>query len=558
MPASISGSPFVFDFANNSIKFTLLGTPVAIAGQKAVSRYKIITMPRANYHLSIAYGTKKYFFYFRNTAIAQTNPYEIYLYSAAQDKKNELIKKIAQNYYIEKDYVVTVSDTLEIVFTARQNGGEKVTLNTSDDAANIQLVSQTTGIAKTEKEGYKLFAKLEVTRFAINSTKLYTPEILLHIDTNNRASLPLSMLRSYFQSVDAPGLSQKFAAYSLKNAMFRCRLIFSDYFDGVVQMLKYSADYYFVNGKISEAHRVLNLPDWNCPMGDDKKLNNFARPRSYGSPSGLTLKSYHEFPQYAYFMFFNVNAASNATSSLQFRVNILNENGSAKNNINPGTLTFSNYSIVRVPLSVNALSLQTHSTQIISYTVRVYHSDAPSAVWTRTFVLQQKPFHAKEFLLQNRYGVLESFFIDHEMTEKSIDGEKVTCEGKIEIDVHDISTTFTARTGNKSDFEMKLLAEALENRHHYKVVNNALIPITILPDSLTIFDEGEDLQSAEFQYSFKIPDKTVPATAIVSVIGHDVFAEVALESTWNETKYRVWNDNLFFEEETNTTLTLES
>lgn len=551
MPASLGANPFSFDFANNAIRFILTGTPVSVTGRKAISRYKINTFPRANYYITLSYGKKKFVFHICTAATAESNPAEIYLYATTTQLKAELVKKIAQNYYIEKDYAVTVSDTLELTFTARQNGGENVLLQTNDTSANIQLVSQTTGIEKVEKADYKLFAKLEITRLTAGYPTVQIPEILLHPDNANKAILPLTMLRSCFQGVDTPSMSQKFAAYSLHYAMIKCRLVYSDYFDGTVQVLKYSPEYYLVNGKISEAHRALNLPDWNCPMGEDAKLYNFARPRSYGSPSGLTLRSYPDMPQYAYFMFFNTSVAANTKSLLQFRVEILNENGTKTGSINVGTLSLSNFSIVRVPLSVEALALSNHSTQILSYTVYAFHSDKPGEIWKRTFVMHEKPYHAKEFLLQNKYGVLESFFIENEMFEKTVEGEKVTCENKVEIDVQDVFTTYTARTGNKSIFEMQLLEEALENKFHYKIVNNALIPITLLPDTLTVFDEGEDLQRAEFQYCFKIPDKTRAAqTSNIGVIQD-------FERVWAEDTYCVWDDELIYQEEVNATLTLD-
>ena len=547
MSANIVEAPFPFDFANNALRFRLGGTPVAVTGRKAESRYKINTMPRANYYIEVKFGTKRMFFYCRNTLSAINNPYEIYL----TGWQNEILKKIGQNYYIAKYYSVTISNTLEIRFTSLLNGGENVTLQTNDGATNIQLLSQTMGIARTERAGYKLFAKLEVTHCVSGATKtVQTPEILLHVGADYRASLPLALLRAYFQGVDTPLLSQKLAAYTLKYAMIRCTLTYSDYFDDTVQVINSTYEYYLANGKVSEAHRAVNQADWNCPMGGSNKLSYFVRPRSYGSPSGLTVKSYTDLPQYAYFMLFNYNGS--AATPLQVRIDIRNEDGSTVSNINPGALQISNLSIVRVPLSVNALSLENHSTQILSYTVRLYHSATPNAVWTRTFVLQEKPFYAKEFLLQNKYGVLESFFIENEMIEKTVDGEKVTCEGKVEIDVQDVFTTFSARTGNKSDFEMKLLGEAMENKFHYKIVNGSLVPITILPDTLTIFDEGEDLQSAEFQYTFKIPDRSLPSPAGGSLKDFDTF-----EEKWDEAFYEHWNDRLTFKEQRNTTLILE-
>ena len=554
MSVSINQNPYFFDFAGNALKFYLTGTPTAVTGRKAVTKYKVNTLPRDTYNFVLKYGTKNYTFLCRSSTLAKNEPYEIYLYSATADKKSEFIKKFAQNYYIEKDFAVTVSDTLEITFTARQNGGDNVILQSNDSLANIQLLSQTTGIAMSERAGYKLFAKLEVIRLNSPSTTLKTPEMWLHVDSAGKAVLPLALLRSYFVGANTPTLSQKFAAYTVKNTMIKYRLVYSDYFDGLVQVLKFSEYFYCVNGKISEKHNALNLPDWDCPMGGSNKLYSFARPRSYGSSSGLTVNSYKDMPQYAYFMLCNKSGAAGYTSDLQFRIDIKNENGSTKT-INPGVLTISNFSIVRVPLSVFALSLQNHSTQILRYSVRVYHASYPNNVWTRTFVLNEKPFYAKEFLLQNKYGVLESFFVENELIEKKVDGEQIMYDEKVEIDVQDISTTFTARTGNKYEHDLKLLADAKENKNNYKIVNGVLYPITILPDTLTVFDEGEDLQSAEFQYVFKVLEypKSVEVNKEVVLKSVEVFG-----SSWNETVYKSWNDSSGFEELKNTSLTISN
>lgn len=504
MSVSIVEKPFLFDFARNFVRFSLIGTPTAATGRKAVTYYKINTMPRVNHTLLLSYGKKSFTFTVRNIAL---DTFEIYSYSAQSQIKTELETKIAKNYHIARDFDVSVSNTLEIIFTAKDNGGDTVNLQSNDPSANIQLISRTTGIERTEKTGYRIFARLEVTRTLNGVARTsQTPEILLHVDINDRVSLPLTLLRSYFAAVDIPGLNESFTAYSLKYALLKYRLAFTDYFNGFVQILQYSDENYLVNAEISESCRTLNQPDWFCPMGGSNKLSSFARPRSYGLPSGQTLKSYSEFPQYAYFMLFNSASDSNYKSTLEVRVDILNENGSVIHDINPGTVTLSNFSIVRIPLSVKALKLNNHSAQILSYTVRIYNTAAPTAVWTRTFVMQEKPFFAKEFLLQNKYGFLESFFVDNEMTEKTVDGEQVIRAGRIEIDITDVSTIYTARTGYKSDIEMKLLSEAIENRFHYKIVNNTTVPIVILPDTLTVLDEAEDLQAAEFQYCFTIPE----------------------------------------------------
>jgi len=534
MSVSILERPFLFDFANNQPAFKLSGTPTDVIGRKAVTRYKINTMPRINYNLLLTYGTKTFSFVCKTTTSAINSPFEIYLYSTTLQRKSELEAKIAKNYYISRDFEVNITDGLEITFTARQNGGNTVTLQSDDQTSNIQLISSTSGIERVEKTNYKVFAKMEVTQMIDGIVKtVQTPEILLHIDTDSKVFLPTTLLRSYFAGVDVPAVNEKFAVYPLKYALLKYRLIYSDYFDGLVQLLQYSDERYLVNGKISESCRAANIPDWSCPMGNsDSKLSSFVRPRSYGSPSGLIVKSYLELLQYACFMLFYNNESGSYTSSLEVRVDILNEDGSKINNINPGAIKLSNFSIVRIPLSISALSLGNHSTQILSYTVRIYHTATPTAVWTRTFIIQERPFYAKEFLLQNKYGFLESFFIDNEMIEKNVEGEKVTCAGKTEIDITDTSTIYTARTGFKSDIEMKLLGEALENRFHYKIVNNSVIPITILPDTLTVLDEVEDLQTAEFQYCFNIPEAQHNESNIIIIIRNNVWED---ERIWIDT-----------------------
>ena len=539
MPITITEKPFLFDFVHNAVSFTLNGTPTAVAGRNAVSRYQIISMPRVNYMIVLSYGTKTYNFFIRNFSSAQTNPFEIYSYSASSQIKKELERKIAQNYYINQDFEVTVSDSLEIIFTARQYGENKVMMQSNDNSANIMILSYTTGIAEVEKTGYKLFAKLEISQTISGAIQtVQTPEILLHVDANNRALLPLTLLRSFFSNVDIPVWNENFAAYPLQYALLKYRLIYTDYFDDLMQAMECSVWQYLVNGKMSETDRIQNLPEWNCPMSANSKLSSFARPRSYGSPSGLNIKSYPALSQYAYFMLFNNSGTESYKSSLEVRVDILNEDGTAVQNINPGTITLSNFSTVRIPLSVKSLSLHTYSMQILLYRVRIYHTSNSTAVWTRTYIMQQKPFHAKEFLLQNKYGILESFFIDNEMIEKKVEGEKIICAGKTEIDITDVSTIYTARTGYKSNTEMKLLSEAMENRFHYKRVNDALVRITILPNTFIVIDEAEDLQTAEFQYVFNMPenvpyettDQTGSETLFVCYIWRD-------EEIWNDASH---------------------
>ena len=504
MAVSISEKPYLIDFVHNSLIYKLIGTPILQAGRKAVSKWKIAQMPRLDYSLVLSYGDKVFTFQIKNLAIANNTPHYI---GITTNMSKELIKKIAENYYISKDFEVSISEDLEMIFTSRTLGAPNVTLSTTDPQAILTNVSHVAGIEKIDKKNYKVFARFEITRY-VNGTvqQSFTPEILLTPDTDNKVFLYLNILRPYFSQIDIPLIDELFGGTVLQYATLKYRLIFSDYFDDKVQVLKYSDYAFVVAGKLSEMQRSLNLPDWATQMNGNNKLSHLPTPINYGCDTDLTVKTFAQMPQYVYFMLFNINKNGNYSSQLAFRVDILNSDGSRIDDIELPTLEVSNYNIIRVAVSCGALRLDEYSSDILSYTVRAFYPATRQQQWKRTFILKEKPYHAKTFLLQNRYGVLETFSIDHEAKEKTVEGEQIKKNTNIEIDISDISEIYTARTGYKSPAEMKLLAEALESSLNFKIENREIIPITILPNTLSIYDEAEDLQNAEFQYKYNIAE----------------------------------------------------
>lgn len=527
MAVSITEKPYLIDFAGNTLAYRLSGTPVKQAGRKAVSKWKITKFPRLNYSLILRYGEKLFSFEIKNSGVANNQPH--YIGVTNDNLKGELEKKIRDNYYISRDFEVFISDDLEIVFTSRIWGGYTVFLSTTDPQANLTNLYNTIGIEKIERSNYKVFARFEITRYLNgNVQEITTPEILLNLDHNNKTSLSLTILCSYFSQVDIPLVDESFGAHTLQYATLKYRLAYTDYFEGKIQVVNYSDYGFVVNGKLAELQKSQNLPDWHTR--GNNKLSYLTTPLNYGSDTDVTVNTFRNLPQYAYFMLFNVNKNGDYASKLSFRVDILNKDGSTLNNIAYPDLEITNYNIIRVPIGIEALQLDGYSGNILSYTVRVFNPDTPQNEWKRTFNLQGKPYYAKIFLLQNKYGVLESFFIDHEAKEKSVEGDEIKKHNNTEIDITDISEVYTARTGYKSPAEMKLLAQAIENPFNFKIENNEVIPITILPDTLLVFDEAEDLQSAGFQYKYNIAGNSTGEKA-----GNNVIIDLPyLQEKWIE------------------------
>ncbi|MDL2309460.1 hypothetical protein LJC68_09425 [Bacteroidales bacterium OttesenSCG-928-B11] len=504
MSVTITEKPYLIDFAGNLLTFKMTGTPVSVSGRKAVTQWKINMFPRLDYSFIIAYGEKQFVFTVKSVAASINRPDYIGNYRDLS-LKEELVVKIAGNYEMGKDFQITISDSLEITFAALDFGGENVSLSSSDPQASFSRIRLTEGIARSFKNGYKIFAFLEITRYANGSVQqLKTPPMLLSLDNTNKAVLPLTLLRSYFSQVDIPVIDEAFRAYILQYAIIKYALSYSDYHDGKVQLVKRFGYRYVTAGQLGEQCKSLNIPDWITPVNGALKFSNDRHPLNYGCDSGLTVKSFRELGQFVYFMLFYGNGDGNYSQELQVRIEILNEDGTTVNDIDPGSVSMTNFNIIRIPLSFSSLSLSDYSDNILSYTVRVYPTDAEQRVWKRTFIMQEKPYHSHTFLLQNKYGVLESFFTDRESKEKTVEGEVVKKNGLNEIDITDTSITYIAQTGYKASHELKLLEEAVGNSFNFKIVNGKAIPITILPDTFTIFDETEELQNCQFQYMFNI------------------------------------------------------
>lgn len=543
MSVTLEETPYPLDFAGNNAAFKFRGTPYTSNGRKAVSTFQVNQMPALGYRMFVNYGDETLSLTVTTAYNKRDDPGFLMRRTTTASIREELQRKIANNYDILQLYDVTVSATLAIVFTSKEYGGSCVNISTNDPNASIVETGQITGIERGRRNGYRFVGWLE-TEYYRNGAVVTgrSPEITLIPDENGQAKLPVRMLRSLFEECDIPTIGEPLAAYALQNALIRYRFTYADCFatDSALQVQSMSSTEYFLlsAGMLNEPARALNLPDWECPMGATQKLSHYPHIRNYGSPSGLTVQSFREMPQYAYFLLFDRSSGSTYSRTMNVHINAMATDGTATA-LGAFSVGVQNFNIVRIPLSANALNLPD---DVFVYTVSI--SEVGMAdVWSRRFVIKQKPFFAKVFLLQNRYGVLESFFTESEMTEKEMKGDEVVRDDGFEIAVTEDATTFTARTGSKTKEELQLLADAMVNALNYRLEGDSPQAITILPDTLTIFDEAEDLQSAEFQYRLNEPQND----AGEAVGGGGL---VSADDYWNDLDAMehevIWNDLVRF------------
>lgn len=501
MAVTLREQPHPLDFAGNGTRFLLKGTPVLTAGSKSRSVWRVDALPSSV--LTVGFGGTVLDFQISTPYQAKDNALRIAGYTDTAMLKNELTTKIAGNYTIARLYDVTVADDLTITFLSKDYGGETVTLD-GNGSGDIEQVEQVAGVTRVQRPNYGVLAWFEVTRYNGGVVQeLATPDMILHLGADNIAELPLEILRHYFAAADVPSLTETFNAYPLLYATLKYRLAYTDVSGEIPQagVVKRSQECFLSAGRLDDSHHALNLADWHTAMGASATLSEYKDIRDFASPTGMTVRTYASLSQYAYFLLFNIYQDNAHTRSLAVRVDVRTKDGHTFP-LDMGSVTVQNYNIVRIPLSPSALGIPS-AEDVLSYTVTA--QNASGAVWTRTFVLERKPHRAQEFLLQNRYGLLETLSTYTSAVEEETEGSDTVKNGVVGADITDTATVHTARTGYKPEREIQLVADAMRNRFNYRIVDGRAVPIAILPDTLTVTDTAEDLLEAEFQYRFNKP-----------------------------------------------------
>ncbi|PKP20375.1 MAG: hypothetical protein CVU04_03985 [Bacteroidetes bacterium HGW-Bacteroidetes-20] len=503
MPANIVKSVFPLDFIKNDLTFDISGTPCISKGKKSISKFKIAGLPAVGQKFYIEFEGKSLAFTVKNNStIAANEAYSIINFTETL-LVNELVKKIALNYYISLLYDVSITADLTITFTAKEPGTGNVTLK---DIFNIDLnqndPSITFGSPVVLRENYKIFGRFIIRRyFNENIQEIKTQPIFLSLNENNQVKIPVEILRSYFENIDVPLAANEFHADILKYAYIKAELEYAEYYENTIHLVKKSSPFYLLNAASLDSFRNVNQGDWIDPI-DSSMVSKSTRARAFGSDSGKCIKTFFNCPQYAYFYYFNIEQSNLVVKSLNITVKATLKDGSFVNK--SFTFEIKNFDFVRIPLSPKGMGISNHS-DIIEYFVKVFPSGFETKAWNRKFVIVPEPFHSKIFLFQNRYGVLESFFTEAESFEKTLSGDLLIKTNSIEID-RSVEKTFICKTGPKTADEMQLLSDALDSKFNFMLINKSAVPITILPESFMIKNESEFFVEAEFKYRVNLSE----------------------------------------------------
>ena len=511
MSITLTERPFKYDFVRNQLAAKFICTPDSISGVRFYKQFYFTSFPGIGKTIDFSFGstTIKFIVSYSFWAERQFN------YIAQSSTPAEMLAafeaKILYHYTLSQYYDISAEisgNGVTLTFAAKNVGTEyNLTITTDDLTSHYTVLSgNIDGVDQVRRENYNVYCQLLINRYRNYLLEtVRSPEIILSVDNNNNIKLPLEILKSYFSDCDIPNYQDSVAGYPLQYALLQYNILYSEIFGSTpeVRQVFKSANLFALNAKMYEYSRSVNLPDWDT-FHPEISISEYPQPRNYGSSNNLTVKSYKNLIQLLYFIYVADNDQADT-----YKVDILLKDGTKIQNYKSGQITFKKNNITRVPVGFKALGLDAYTdAEIIAYTVKFSFqgtSISDIVIFTRTYILEEKPFFAKEFLLQNKYGVLESFSCDNQLTEKSFEGDKTVLNNSVEIDISDETTQYTVRTGYKKKSEMLQLADAVAQKYNYRIENGKIYAITILPDTFTIIDEKEDLQSAEFSYILNTP-----------------------------------------------------
>lgn len=522
---SIIRDPFWIDFSGNDLYFKFRAQTIINSGGKYIRKIRILKMPTLeNDWIKVGcYNSYYTFTVVSNLKLARGNAFWIpkALSGGVDADRNKTIldEYFVENYYLRQhfDIVTGIDEVVEnnttvryayMMFTALCSEFAELntlTLESNNSLSFVSLIEQR-GVDPTILKNHKACLKIAIEKYESGILKhLETSEFYLDF-VNSEILFSLEILRSYFTQVDIPDPKET-GITNLLYAHIKYKIIYAEAYgdDGiVVQRLKTTSEYIALSGKIKQNRQNINSPDWL--IDSDCILPSFlitesrtGRLFNYGCDNFKTIKTFKSMPQYVYFD--SICSAVNHTFNVS--VDLIYKDGTRLTNHSLNTYTTTANNIIRLAIGYEALNLENliqNDNDIIQYTVKIQGNTLDG--WQRTFFLVEKPYFGRVLMLQNRLGVLETFYVESFIYEQEVNGNIVSKNSEKYMDITDENMVITINTGYKTATEMQLLSESFASNYNYLIEDKKAFRILIVPETFKTNDETEDLQSVSFKVKY--------------------------------------------------------
>jgi len=377
MAVNIVKKPFAVEFIQNDLSFVFKGDNIQTAGTFGSTILIFNTQPQHGDTLTLNFRGRYYNYTFVSTT--PTN-YSIYVLLLKNNKIDDadLLKKLNENYYLSKYLTFSISyfeNTMRVIFTSKHTGMQSISFSktgTFDIFQNIQIA-----FPRTYRKDYKVWVRFNFEYIKSgNKITEQSPEILLDVDNDGCASLPLDILKNLTKEVDIPSILSiyntisKYSATILNRALIKFSIEYSEMYDGDIKRIRKSEEFYGINGVNSTSGSDLNLPDW-IDIFPDPKIEKYPLVRLFGCDNNGTYQSHLHGRDYLYLCLFDKTKDKNHSKTIKCKLEILLKDGTiTEHNVATAyDLTIKNYSIVRVPVYLQAFVNLTNIEKILQYKI---------------------------------------------------------------------------------------------------------------------------------------------------------------------------------------------
>lgn len=519
---SLRSTPFPIDFAGNNPRFEIKAKPYAVSAVRGSVTYAIYQIPYVSgiagtLVLTTPYGTVTRQIIPSTTA--SSNPQHIKASSAPATIADRLLDRLCNEAAVTEHYTTEVwtgtgfnnTPCCFLKLSQRSPKAETLpTLSYQQDGQEILSVSglpvfhlweNTSGRAGISREGYLLRGRFLVNRqidrrgayldVSTDSENIETPEFAIWCNGDN-ATIDTRLLKSYFNKMDLPAYGEQLGTYPLRHNTIRYRLRCGDHYDSDTdtEYTRTFGERVLVNGMIEWSRFRVNAPDWTA-HSDALQLSSLTTLINWGTPYKAMRRIFDGCELFVYVANFT---PANRTATVQIDCGQTSFTDA---------LSISTNTIVRIPVGTSALPSDLNPSSVGSYTVNI--RDCGVNLTTLRIELIPKPYHARVLLLQNHLGVAETFITEQIVFERETAGNDIVLNGDRDMEMTEVGTLLTLRTGYRTKEEMRLLADAYTRHDNYILWGSLAYRINFVPGTLTVIDEGEDLQSAEVQVTIGKP-----------------------------------------------------
>ena len=182
-----------------------------------------------------------------------------------------------------------------------------------------------------------------------------------------------------------------------------------------------------------------------------------------------------------------------------------------------------NGTLYRLPVGPDVILplLPDSSLSPLYYSIHLFHPDGTCA-FRRSYHPVPSHFFRHTLLLQNKYGLLSAFSPMSVAAATVVEGDKYRLQHRLGFSISSASQLFTATSQMLRRSEAAALSASLAAPHAFARVGSQWLPIAIVPDSFTAFDESQDLVQLSFSFYFVLDQLDNLAVPLSDNISHAI------------------------------------